>query len=105
MKTPRSIILSSALLILALMLVSCASEYDTTTTRTPLPPPEPTMGGFSPFGWSPRGFGAQNEPYNPLTSPPCPASPTRFRTCGTGRGGPGLAPKSESRQSDVNNTD
>jgi hypothetical protein len=44
MKTPRSIILSSALLILALMLVSCASEYD--ERPAPLPPPEPYMGGI-----------------------------------------------------------
>jgi len=57
MKTPRSIILFSALSILALTLVSCASGPETTTTTTSqsavpaatpsLAPMRPTMGGYS----------------------------------------------------------
>jgi hypothetical protein len=56
MKTPRSIILCSALLILALTLVCCESGPETTTTTTrqttvTAPPPTftpmPTMGGYS----------------------------------------------------------
>jgi len=46
MKTPRLIILFSALSVLALTLVSCASGPDTGTTATPPPPRQQTMGGY-----------------------------------------------------------
>jgi hypothetical protein len=59
MKTPRLIILSSAVAILALTLISCETGSDTTTTTKsqtavtgpPPPPMQSSMGGYSRGGY------------------------------------------------------